>query len=324
MSWKKNVRIFGIVDQKEDALYLKWSASGIEFETCTERIEGEIWSECGILTERAYIGVYVGKEREPLIYKQKIRIDPGKKTYVFYENLRKEKLKVRLLKITEEQYGNVGIVCMHDADQLYPTQVPEHKLLFIGDSITAGYGINGINNVRPFTTVDEDASKSYAYLTGEMLRAETGIVACSGNGIISRWIPSEQEFPDTNQILPKIFPWKMEYNPSLIVCNLGTNDASYIRQISTREQQFTEQYRQFIQKLQEKFKETPILLTYGVMEKTMSRCVKKTAEICNVFYQELPLQDKEEDLGTDAHPGEVTHRKISEILDIQIRKIMAW
>lgn len=324
MNWQKNVRIFGIVKQEKEALYLKWSASGIEFETCAERIEGEFLSECKIPTESVYIGIYVGKEKESLTFKQKIRIEPGRKNYVLYENLRKEQLKIRLLKLTEEQYGDVGIVCLRGAEKLYPTQTRERRLLFIGDSITAGYGIEGTNGMSSFTTKDEDISKSYAYLTGEMLQAETRIIAYSGNGIVSRWIPPERDFPDTNQILPEIFPWKMKYNPSLIVCNLGTNDASYIRQIPEREQQFTDQYVQFIQKLKGKFKEVPIILAYGVMEKTLNQCVRKTAEICHVFYQELPLQDKKENLGTDAHPGEAVHKKLSKVLGTEIRKIMAW
>ena len=66
MNWQKNVRIFGIVKQEKEALYLKWSASGIEFETCAERIEGEFLSECKIPTESVRTRINIGYAKSEL------------------------------------------------------------------------------------------------------------------------------------------------------------------------------------------------------------------------------------------------------------------
>ena len=45
-----------------------------------------------------------------------------------------------------------------------PTEPKERKLLFIGDSITAGYGVNGEQSDTVFTTKTEDVTKAYPCL----------------------------------------------------------------------------------------------------------------------------------------------------------------
>ena len=62
-----------------------------------------------------------------------------------------------------------------------------------------------------------------------------GLLHIVGMGVLSRWIAPEQDTPYTKNILPEIFPYIQNEVPDLIVCNLGTNDASYVRQIPSRE-----------------------------------------------------------------------------------------
>lgn len=320
--WKNNVRILGVVEEFDDILYLKWSASGIEFETFSESIEIECVAEYNLIEESPYLKISVYTEHE--IIEKKSRIEVGKSKIKIYDNLKKEKVKIRIMKLTEEQYGKVGISSLLMDDVCIPTRELERKIIFIGDSITAAYGVEGINGVSTFSTADQDVSKSYAYLSSEYLNAECRIFAYSGNGIISRWIPENQELPNTDQLLPEIIPFVQEYDPSLIVCNLGTNDASYTRRNVKREQEFSKSYLEFIRKLQKHFKDVPILIIYGIMEKSLSKCIKEIAEESGVFYFELPLQKEEDGLGTDAHPGEKIQRELSYLLSKEIRKIMVW
>ena len=319
--WMRSVHRLGIVEENT-ILNLKWSASGVEFATSSERIEAVFKAEYDREDEAPYIGILVYGERN--IFEKKIKIEFGTCRYNIYENPQKERVTVRLLKLTEEQYGKVGIVSLVADESLHLVNEGKRKILLIGDSITAAYGVDGVNGESVFSTRDEDIRKGYAYLSSETVEAEPIIVAHSGNGIISRWIPEEQEFPNTSDLLMEIFPYDAEIKPSLIVCNLGTNDVSYTRNEEEKEKRFVQQYMKFIKKLQKKFSGIPILLIYGIMEQSLNMRVKEVAEYCNVFYFELPLQLEADGLGTDAHPGGKTHRKLSNLLSEEIKRIMAW
>ena len=107
---------------------------------------------------------------------------------------------------------------------------------------------------------------------------------------------------------------KGECAPDYIVINLGTNDASYTRRVPEREEAFVEKYRAFVQRLQEAFPDSPILLLYGVMEQTLMERVKEVAEQCKVEFLPLPLQAPEDGMGAAEHPSERTQEKMAERL----------
>ena len=183
-----------------------------------------------------------------------------------------------------------------------------------------------MNGESAFCTEEEDVTKAYAYKTAEKLGAEKTIICFSGNGVLSRWIPAEENQPLTEQILPEIFPYeevkrsialtkqKGECAPDYIVVNLGTNDASYTRRVPEREEAFVEKYRAFVQCLQEVFPDSPLLLLYGVMEQTLMERVKEVAEQCKVEFLPLPLQAPEDGMGAAEHPSERTQEKMAERL----------
>ena len=253
------------------------------------------------------------------------------------------------MKLTEEQYGKVWISGIRldgrvwispasfsdtveengeqeESTVLSGNAKQKPHLLFIGDSITAGYGVDGVNGESAFCTEEEDVTKAYAYKTAEKLGAEKTIICFSGNGVLSRWIPAEENQPLTEQILPEIFPYeevkrciastkqKGECDPDYIVINLGTNDASYTRRVPEREEAFVEKYRAFVKCLQEAFPDSPILLLYGVMEQTLLERVKEVAEQCKVEFLPLPLQSPEDGMGAAEHPSEGTQEKMAERL----------
>lgn len=204
----------------------------------------------------------------------KIRAVPGKRKYIIYQQESAETVRIRLVKLTEEQYGNVWITNLITDAPVTRDAIPSRHLLFIGDSLTAGYGVDGINGISAFRTADEDVTKTYAYQAAEMLHADSRIVAYSGNGVLSRWIAPEQDTPYTKNILPEIFPYIQNEVPDLIVCNLGTNDASYVRQIPSRERAFVENIRIYTA-AEEGFADAKILLLYGLMEQTLCEKYRK-------------------------------------------------
>ena len=342
---RNEIRTFGITEREEKGLRLCWSASGIEFTTAAKEIVIEMEGESKGREEDAFFAVFVNGER----MQYKVQVFPGKKECVLYPESTEGEVSIRLLKLTEEQYGKVWISGIRLDGRVWISpdsfsDTVEEKgaqggravqsgnmkqkphFLFIGDSITAGYGVDGVNGESAFCTEEEDVTKTFAYKTAEKLGAEKTIICFSGNGVLSRWIPAEENQPLTEQILPEIFPYEEvkrsialtkqngECAPDYIVINLGTNDASYTRRISEREEAFVEKYRAFVQRLQEVFPDSPILLLYGVMEQTLMERVKEVGEQCKVDFLPLPLQAPEDGMGAAEHPSERTQEKMAERL----------
>lgn len=342
---RNEIRTFGITEREEKGLRLCWSASGIEFTTSAKEIVIEMEGESKGREEDAFFAVFVNGER----MQYKVQVFPGKKECVLYPESTEGEVSIRLLKLTEEQYGKVWISGIRLDGRVWISpdsfsDTVEEKgaqggravqsgnmkqkphFLFIGDSITAGYGVDGVNGESAFCTEEEDVTKTFAYKTAEKLGAEKTIICFSGNGVLSRWIPAEENQPLTEQILPEIFPYeevkrciastkqKGECDPDYIVINLGTNDASYTRRIPEREEAFAEKYRAFVKRLQEAFPDSPLLLLYGVMEQTLMERVKEVAEQCKVEFLALPLQAPEDGMGAAEHPSERTQEKMAERL----------
>ena len=184
--------------------------------------------------------------------------------------------------------------------------------------------MDGINGISAFRTADEDVTKTYAYQAAEMLHADSRIVAYSGNGVLSRWIAPEQDTPYTKNILPEIFPYIQNEVPDLIVCNLGTNDASYVRQIPSRERAFVEKYTDFIQQLKKVFADAKMLLLYGLMEQTLCEKVQETAQRCGTEFLKLPLQNPVNGMGTDGHPGARAQQEIALYVERYMEQMMMW
>ena len=319
--WWEQVRRLGITKEETLGLHLCWSASGIAFVTAASVVTVEMVAQSSTPQEDAFIGVFINKEKQP---RQKIRTIPGKRKYIVYQQKSPETVRIRLVKLTEEQYGNVWITDLATDAPVTKDAIPSRHLLFVGDSLTAGYGVDGINGVSTFRTEDEDVTKAYAYQAAEMLHADSRIVAYSGNGVLSRWIPPEQDTPYTENILPEIFPYIQNEVPDLIVRNLGTNDASYVKQIPSREHAFAEKYTDFIQQLKNAFAASKILLLYGLMEQTLCEKVQETAQQCGAEFLKLPLQNPVNGMGTDGHPSVRTQQEIALYVEQYIEQMMMW
>ena len=216
----------------------------------------------------AYVGVFLNEGDTPeTVWK----IQDGLHHYEICWTSEKKNTVVKVMKLTEMQYGAVQIHSVDTDGNIKPTEPKERKLLFIGDSITAGYGVNGEQSDTVFTTKTEDVTKAYPYLTAKEVSADPWYVCWSGGGIISRWIPPETELPLTDILMPELFETgkDLDFIPGLISINLGTNDASYTRDDEGRKEKFGARYLAFVRRISEVYPDTPILLQYGLMERTL-------------------------------------------------------
>ena len=257
-----------------------WSASGFQFAFSGKSIELQIASH-HTLYGPVILAVIVDDE----VY-QKIDLSEGSHAYTI-PFTRNDIMHVKIIQITELQYGSFQLEDIRVDGEIFKWDKPQESILWIGDSLSAGYGLESDTTPLVFNTHFEDCTHAYPYMVSHALNTTPIIIAYSGNGILSRWIPETEDAANDEDILPSIFPYDIDEVPSWVIINLGTNDASYTRGIPEREQRFQKLYIDFIQTLKAKFPNAKFLLCYGLMEETLLSSVKNVAkETSSLFLRE--------------------------------------
>ena len=205
------VKQLGRTFEKGGRLLLKDSYTGLSF-YCKGSVRLTITPEKGADKDSCpYVGVVIDDDTEAV---RKIAITHEIKNVEIVKGDGKQH-KIDIIKLTEEQYGNIYFseLCFEDEDSVKKTENYNKSVLFIGDSITAGYGVDGIDGEGEFTTFEENVLSSSAILTAKSINAEAYVFASSGNGIISRWIEPEKDEPNEDGLMPVIFPFEKETFP---------------------------------------------------------------------------------------------------------------
>lgn len=228
------------------------------------------------------------------------------------------------------------------------TPARPHRMEVIGDSITCGYGNEGVLNKDTFTTSQENPEEAYAVLTANALNADYQLVVWSGIGVITNWVPEDVNEPLEEILMPELYPYRdrrlcerlglplaewdtAQYEPELIVLHLGTNDDSYVRKIPERQAYFAEKYYAFLEEIHRKNPKAAILCTLGVLgqnlceeeEKQTARFAAAHPDV-RTAYLVLPEQDEADGIGADFHPSKRTHQKTAALLTQKIKEFMNW
>lgn len=362
----KNMKIMGRTTQTDGVLYLGFSASYLEFEAVADKISVTMCTDA-LPQEETLLGwfaVYLDDGKQPAVRKA---LTQPEETFVIFEEECARKVKLRLVKMSEAAFGLVGvkefdITCGGGGDVktggaqrdvscgVRVTKTPDrpHRIEVIGDSITCGYGNEGILDRDTFTTAQENPEEAYAVLTANALNADYQLVSWSGIGVITNWIPEDVNEPLEEILMPDLYPYRdkrlceklgmsperwdsMLYVPDLIVLHLGTNDDSYVRKIPERQAYFGEKYYAFLEQIHEQNPQAAILCTLGVMGQNLceeearqaARFAKEHPE-GKIAYLVLPEQEAADGIGADSHPSKRTHQKTASILTQKIKQFMGW
>jgi len=284
-----------------------WSASGFQFAFSGKSIELQITSH-HTLYGPVILAVFVDGE----VY-QKIDLSEGSHAYTI-PFTRNDIIYVKFIQITELQYGSFQLEDIRVDGEIFKWDKPQESILWIGDSLSAGYGLESDTTPLVFNTHFEDCTHAYPYMVSHALNTTPIIIAYSGNGILSRWIPETEDAANDEDILPSIFPYNIDEDPSWVIINLGTNDASYTRGIPEREQRFQKLYIDFIQTLQAKFPNAKFLLCYGLMEETLLSSVQKVAKETSSLFLRFDAATEKDGFCFASHPNKTSQRNAANTL----------
>lgn len=339
---KEFYRLSGRSTWQKDALYLGYSASFLEFTFCGTKAEAEFvtdrldWPE----THRAQVAVFVNGAEKP---KCRFALNKERERIVLYENTEAKEVTLRIMKYSEAAFNALGIASLEiEGEILLPPAVKEKKIEVIGDSITCGYGIEGVVNVDSFTTAQENPWNAYGCRIARTLDADFSLISWSGNGIISHYVEESVNEPRNDEaLMPELYCYEdysadlrrgkkcadfcrrdfTVYQPQLIIINLGTNDGSYTRNIPARDRAFVNGYVSFLQEVRSVNPTANILCTVGLMRTETNALVAEAVARMNgfgdrkVFFKEAFMQNGEADgIGADWHPTEATQKKFAQYL----------
>ncbi|HKO50745.1 MAG TPA: SGNH/GDSL hydrolase family protein [Polyangiaceae bacterium] len=214
--------------------------------------------------------------------------------------------------------------------------LPTRRLEVIGDSISAGYGNEGVNPC-PFTAATENQYLSYEAIAARAVNAELYTEAWSGIGMYRNYEGT------TTEVMPDRYPrtlpervastWDFgKFVPHAVVINLGTNDFAK----GDPGAAFQSAYLNFVSDLRARYASARFFLALGPMLSSddypkASAYLKaviaerKTAGDDNLTLLEFGIQDGTTDgLGCDYHPSLETHQKMADKLRAALQADLAW
>lgn len=347
------VRVVGRSIFENGVRYLGYSASSIAFTFRGKKAsiklisDPDTWGE----TLQARLAVYVGKEETPV---KRFALQEQEGEFVLYEASEEKEITLTLEKYSEAAFARCGIVEIEiDTEELLPP--PAHgtrRMEIIGDSITCGYGVEAEGEWIPFHTETENPEKSYSRLTAKALGAEAHLISWSGNGLTSHFVEETATEPRSEQLMPELYPytdlataqfvygkdknkyplWDFnEFVPDIICINLGTNDASWCKDISERREAFCQAYQAFLQTMREKNPGVPILCMLGTMDQCLCGEVERAVSLSNaafgdslVEFLHLPAQDPKAGYGADWHPCAQTQQETADLVAEKVRQMLGW
>lgn len=253
--------------------------------------------------------------------------------------------QIEIAKRTEADFGVAafyGITLSSRGEMSPPAQIPLHKIEFIGNSISCGYGTEGASASERFRPETENNWKSYAPITARALNAEYTIVAHSGIGMVRNYndplkssvklATMPMRFDRTLDSEPSL---KWDFNrwrPDVVVVNLGTNDYSTLPHPDKA--WFQKVYARLIDRIKELYGNIPVVCISGPMiQAPCMAIVKEVVDDYNgrhadskIYFLAIPegLLNAEKDFGSDWHPNYRGNKKTAQLLVPFIAQILNW
>jgi len=309
-------------DADPSAVRMSWSGSGMVL-----RFRGT-GASVSMNGAGRHFTVVVDGEVQPTL---DVSGDSG--TYALATGLPDGEHTVELYRRTEGSFGATVITDVQVEGELLAVPPPERTIEVVGDSITAGYGVDGADQHCSFSAATENHFLTWGAIAARALGAELSTVAWSGKGAIynygdDRTLPMPElydrviatEDGSTGTIRPA----------DVVVVNLGTNDFSTDGDPS--EGEFVPAYVDLLEQVRARHPDALIACTIGppLGPADMGRArpmidtaiaTRSSAGDTNIAWVDL---DGFADWGCDWHPGDETQALLAEDLVAFLRAELGW
>lgn len=340
-------------DDIKETTYFDWTCSGFQFQFEGSKVQAQL---SALLVEEEgtvlypWFAVFIDEEEVP---HKLIELRGACSWYTLFESDSVEKHQIRLIKRTEAQHSKTGLKQLKIEGIKEIDKSPlkgKHRIEFIGDSLTCGYGNESDSSEEGFKTPQENGWEAYAAQTARAFKADFNCISVSGIGVYSSYT-GEDKINDT-LLMPSVYEYtdryvemhekrqaytKWDFNkfiPELIVINLGSNDKQYIKyDLETRLESFKAHYMAFLKQVRAcNGKEAKILCCMGnvmpddfinlypTIVSAVEHYKQETGDFAieTVTFEEAKPEDG---VGGNWHPTIKTHTKMAETV---IQKVSEW
>lgn len=313
-------KIYGRTLTDDNALNLSWSNSGIEFKFQGER--AIVFFTDYICDKPVFVKVFI--DGRP----QKFGLCGNCPTIVI-ECEKDAVHTVKLLRISEGDIylGFKGVTIYGKAPEFKaPSAEKKFKLEFLGDSITTGWGVCATGEQDAFNTYEQDSTKSYAYMTAELLDAEIRSEAIGGQGIWRNCAKAEgvqfKHMFDMSVRGVENYDHST-WTPDVMILHCGTNDEPG----GTTEEEMIREANILLDKVRDVYPDCKIIWMYGMLNSKFKATLKELIDERrrtdkNVYFLPLDLVSRaKNEVGAVGHPNVNASVKVSKKLSKFIIKI---
>jgi len=287
----------------DDTLMLDWSASGIEFNAdCsgdvlitvnTSRIKGGTKG-----------GVYFTVIVDGVVQYENKRVpednngsswisnstgypfhitETGESVFTIASNLNKGEHNFKIYNQTEANHGTFGIKSISlNGKFTAPPKNNDLYIEFVGDSIIAGLGNISTGSQNQDFPLYQDATRGWAYLTANKLKADWSIIACSGitagNGF--GWsgttsVSMQSVYPKERYYSDNVTPYAFKKQADVIVLGLGTNDMWTYSNYGATIDDVKKGFKDMLTLIRNHNPESKIVWIYGMMVSSANDLIKQ-------------------------------------------------
>lgn len=342
-----NIKINGRTAKRLSPLALFWTGSGFEVNAKAS----ELWMEVEIDYNEyeQWISVEINGA-----FVSRQMLTKGRYSVCLFRGMNKDLIKnVRVYKDVQAMSADDNCMFLIHGlktdGSFEKIEDKKMKIEFIGDSITSGEGTIGAKEEEDWISMWFTSINNYAVITSKELDADFRIISQSGWGVLSSWDNNP------NAALPKYYEKVCsvingqrnkelgayeendfeDWQPDVIVVNLGTNDGGAFNSPEFRDEKTGETFKQrlnedgsyneedinkfeeavvkFLYKLRKYNKDSKILWVYGMLGIPMMPYIyravdtyKKESKDTKVSIAHL-TNTTDETVGSRSHPGVLNH-----------------
>jgi lysophospholipase L1-like esterase len=265
----------------------------------------------------------------------------GDNTYTLASGLTDAEHTVEFYRRTEASQGTTVVrgIQAQEGDagtgqMLAPPAAHSRIVEVVGDSITCGYGDEGVNPCS-WSPDTENSYLAYGSILARDLGAELFTVAWSGEGVYYNYngvrtlpMPTLYDYSNPGD---RTHPWSFVPQANLVIINLGTNDYSTGNDPTT--DQFVTAYQALLEHIRSKYPAAYILCTMGPLLNGTALSTVRTnigtaiaarasAGDTRVKYHEITTANTNP--GCDYHPSVATQAAMAAELEAEVNSDLGW
>ena len=269
-------------------------------------------------------------------------LQKGEQTIVLANDLGAGRHTVEVYKRTETWQGIVTMFDIEvpaDGALLAPPPLPARKLLFVGDSVTCGAGVDFNSTCTEDSSHPaNDAYRAFGMILGRRLDAQAHLVCHGGRGLdrdyrglgIADNVLNAPQFLDLS--IPSDesanrAPWdSSKWAPDGIVVSLGTNDFNLQKTKPLDETTFASDFVRFLKTIRTQYPQAAILVTEGaiVTDPLLRRYVQEAVSGTKDLRIYWARAEHYPGNSCNAHPTAAQHEQMADDLEPLLRKVLSW